>query len=112
MTYVLLVYDRPDSLAHLSTEDQQAVYREYEALGAVPGLSGYRLRPTDRATTLRMHDDARDLREEPFAADGPVLAGFYLLETDDRDAALEVAARIPAARLGGSIELRPLAGES
>ena len=98
MTYVLFVYDRPDALAHLSAAEQQAVYREYEALGSVPGLSGYRLGPPDGAATAQ--------------PDGMVLAGFYVLETDERERAADVAARIPAARLGGTVELRPVAGES
>jgi hypothetical protein len=44
----------------------------------------------------------------PFAATKEVLGGYYLLEADDIDAALDVAARIPAARLGGAIEVRPV----
>jgi hypothetical protein len=111
MTYVLFVYDRPDSLATFSDEEKNAVYREYEALGGIPHLAGHRLQAPDSATTVRVRDGARELLPGPLHQDGELLIGFYLLETDNRDEAIAIAARIPAARLGGAVELRPLAGE-
>jgi hypothetical protein len=47
----------------------------------------------------------------PFADTKEIFAGFYLLEADDLDAATEIAARIPAARLGGSVEIRPVVAD-
>jgi hypothetical protein len=60
---------------------------------------------------VRVRDREPAFEPEPFTEDIP-LAGFYLLDTDDRERALEIAARIPAARLGGAVEVRPLVGES
>lgn len=111
MTYVMFVYDRPDSLATLSDEEKKLVYRDYEALGGIPRLSGHRLQAPDSATTLRIRDGARELLRGPLRQEGELLIGFYLLDTHERDEALEIAARIPAARLGGTIEVRPLASE-
>lgn len=66
MTDVLFVYDHPDTLAQLSDEEQQAAYRDYKALGAIPGLSGHRLGQPDSTTTLRIRHGARELTSEPF----------------------------------------------
>jgi hypothetical protein len=108
--YVLFVYDRPGALAALPDDERLAVFAEYEGLGATPGLQGFRLLPPDAATTLRIVDGERVVA--PAAAASPGLAGFYLLDGDDPQVAIEVAARIPAARLGGAVEIRPLAGET
>jgi hypothetical protein len=111
MRYVLFVHDTSDSLDLLTPEEKQRVYDEYIAVSALPGLVGHRLQPPDTATTLRISDG------KPLTASGPPdrsglhLAGFYLLDTDDREQALDVAARIPAARLGGAIQVQPLVGE-
>jgi EmrB/QacA subfamily drug resistance transporter len=111
MTYVLFVYDRPDSLAMVPEEDRQAIYREYQALSEAPDLAGHRLQPPHTGTTLTVRDDSEELRPEPVLQGDLQLTGFYLLQTDDADEAKRIAARIPAARLGGAIELRPLVSE-
>ena len=108
MTYVLLVYDHGDSLDALPEAEREAVYGEYEAFARTAGVSGYRLQPPETARTLRIAAGERDLRPGPLVAQAPELAGFYLLDTDDRDRALELAARIPAARLGGAVSIHPL----
>ena len=111
MTYVLFVYDHPDSLASLPEDARQAVYREYQALADAPGLAGHRLKPTDPGTTLTIRDDDEELRLEPVLKGNLRITGFYLLDTDDAEHARRIAARIPAARLGGAIEVRALASE-
>jgi hypothetical protein len=111
MTYVLFVYDRPDSLATLSDEEKESIYRDYEALGGIPRLSGHRLQAPDSASTVRIRDGARAVLDGPLRQDGELLIGFYLLDTHERDEAVEIAARIPAARVGGAVEVRPLANE-
>jgi hypothetical protein len=111
MPYVLFVYDRPDSLASLPDEASQAVYREYEALAEIPDMVGHRLQPGDPGTTLTITDERGHPRLEPIATDGLRIIGFYLLATDDAERAMQLAARIPAARLGGAIEIRRLAVE-
>jgi hypothetical protein len=111
MTYVLFVYDRPDSLAMVPEEDREGIYREYQALAEAPDLAGHRLHPTHAGTTLTVHEDQEELRPEPVLRGDLQLTGFYLLQTDDAEHAKRIAARIPAARLGGAIELRPLLSE-
>lgn len=112
MSYALFVYDTPGSLDLLTPKEKQSVYDEYVAVSAIPGLVGHRLQPPDTATTLTISDG------EPLTDAGPpddaarYLAGFYLVETDDPKHALEIAARIPAARLGGVIHVQPLVSEA
>jgi hypothetical protein len=108
MAYVLLVYDHSDALDALPEAERTAVYGEYEAFGRTAGVSGYRLQPPETASTLRIAAGERDVRPGPLADDSPELAGFYLLDTGDPDRALELAARIPAARLGGAVSIHPL----
>jgi hypothetical protein len=111
MHYVLFVYDRPDSLASLSDAERQAVFGEYESLSDIAGLVGHRLQPPETATTLRICAAEQELKAGPFAEDRLPLAGFYLLDSADPDRALEIAGRIPAARLGGAVEIHPLVSE-
>ena len=66
------------------------------------------LQPPDTATTIRVEDGRTLTTDGPFATTKEALGGYYLVEADDIDAALEIAARIPAARLGGAIEVRPV----
>lgn len=111
MPYVLLVYDHADSLAGLSEHERAVIYGEYEAFSRIEQVAGYRLQPPEKATTLRIDGSRDELNPGPFNDDRLPLAGFYLLQTDDRNHATELARRIPAARLGGAVEIRPLAGE-
>jgi hypothetical protein len=111
MTYVLFVYDRADSLAGMPEEAQQAIFAEYQAQQTLPGLVGHRLEAASRAVTMRHRDGERTIEHEPFNRALP-LAGFYLLDTDDREHAIDIAARIPAARFGGAVEVRSLWTES
>jgi hypothetical protein len=111
MRYVLLVYDHPDALADLSEAERQAVYSEYESLSEIAGLVGHRLQHPATATTLRLRAGEPELQRGPFAEDSMPLAGFYLLECADLDGAVEIAGRIPAARLGGAVGIRPLVAE-
>ena len=111
MRYVLLVYDRPDSLEDLSEPKREAVYREYESLSEIAGLVGHRLQPPPTARTLRVRAGELELQSGPFPHDSIPLAGFYLLESADLEGAIEIAGRIPAAQLGGAVEIRPLVTE-
>ena len=67
---------------------------------------GDQLQPPTTATTVRVDDGKTLTTDGPFAETKEVLGGYYLVEADDLDGAIEVAARIPAARMGGSIEVR------
>jgi hypothetical protein len=111
MTYALLVYDRDDALAGLSEQERAAIHTEYENFARTVGIKGYRLQPTDHATTLRIHGGSDELSPGPVANDVPPLAGFYLVDSDDPGRAVALARQIPAARLGGAIQIHPLVGE-
>ena len=75
----------------------------------LPGvIGGAALHPAETATTVRVQDGQTLVTDGPFADTKEILAGFYLVEAEDLDAATEIAARIPAARIGGSVEIRPV----
>jgi hypothetical protein len=111
MKYALLIYsdDAPDAWAALSEAEQNAIMGEYFAISELPGtFGGAQLQPASTATTVQVDNGSTLTTDGPFAETKEALGGFYLIEADDLDAALEIAARIPAARLGGSVEVRPL----
>jgi len=108
MKYALLAYSEPGS-HDLPEEEFKAVMGEYIALRDEPGfLSSAQLHPPQTATTVRVKDGQALITDGPFADTKEVFGGFYLFDLEDVDAALALAARVPAARLGGSVEIRPL----
>jgi hypothetical protein len=111
MKYLLRIY--PDAataeFARLSAHEQEAVVGEYNAIGQSPGvIGGDQLQPVETATTVRVQDGETLLTDGPFVDAKEHLGGYYLVEAGDLDGALEIAARIPAARMGGAIEVRPV----
>ena len=109
MQYALLIYSQPEVTEALSQGEREAVHRQYMELRDLPGMiGGASLHPVQTATTVRVVDDSVLVTDGPFADTKEIFAGFYLLEADDLDRATEIAARIPAARLGGSVEIRPV----
>jgi hypothetical protein len=111
MHYALLIYEAPGSYDDFSDDERRAVSAEYVALRDDPRVvGGARLKPVETATTLRVQDGEPLITDGPFADTKEVFGGFYLLEAEDLDAATELASRIPAARLGGSVEIRPMDG--
>ena len=113
MQYALLIYSKPGAAEALSTAEREANHREYLDIKKLPGVvGGASLHPVETATTVRVQDGQTLVTDGPFADTKEVFGGFYLFESEDLDAALEVARRIPAARLGGAIEIRPLVGET
>jgi hypothetical protein len=108
MKYALLIYGTPD-VRDLPEEQLQGVIREYDALLDAPGVrDGMQLDETDSATTVRVHDGEALLSDGPFVDAKEYLGGILLLEADDLDAATALAARVPAARMGGAVEVRPI----
>ena len=106
MKYAMLIYPKPGSHEGLAEEDAKALTAEYLALRADSRcVGGAHLQPADMATTVRTGNLITD---GPFADAKEVLGGYYVLEESDLDAALEFAQRIPAVRLGGAVEVRPL----
>lgn len=110
MKYALLIYDAPGAYDDLSEDEYQSVFGEYFAVSQSPGVyGGSQLQPTTTATTVRVNGTGEALTTDgPFADTKEVLGGFYLVEADDIDKAIELAARVPAARMGGSVEVRPI----
>lgn len=116
MKFVLLIYQGTTPLPHtpewatVPEEEQRAIYADYAALNGVEGLTpGLPLGLPDQATTVRVDAGA------PLASDGPyvdakgAVGGYFVLEAETLEAAVEVAARVPAARHGGAVEVRPVA---
>ncbi len=109
MKYALLIYTSDAGWDALSEDEQKAIYGEYGAVAQSPGISGgEQLAPADTATTVRVADGSTLTTDGPFAETKEALGGFFLLEADNLDDAIAMAARIPAARMGGAVEVRPL----
>ncbi len=111
MKYLLQIYPNGATaeFGRLSAHEQEAIVGEYIAVGQSPGvIGGDQLQPVETATTVRVQDGETLLTDGPFVDAKEHLGGYYVVEADDLDAALEIAARIPAARMGGAIEVRPL----
>ena len=109
MQYALLIYERPGAYDAFTDEERRAVSAEYVEIRKDPRVvAGARLQPAETATTVRVEDGEPLITDGPFADTKEVFGGYYLVEAGDLDAALEIAARIPAARLGGSVEIRPM----
>jgi hypothetical protein len=110
--YMLLIH-ASESTMHSASEDDtaktHAAYMAYtEAMSAAGAMvAGNRLRPTSAATTVRIVDGKTQVVDGPYAETKEQLAGYYLIEVSDLDAALGWAARCPGASRG-AIEVRPV----
>jgi hypothetical protein len=111
MKYMLQIYST-SAMAKFETlpeEEQKSILGEYLALSQAPGVKdAAQLEPITTATTVRVEDGKTLTTDGPFVDTKEVLGGYYIFEADDLDAAIELAAQIPAARMGGAIEVRPL----
>src|SRR6266496_5859194 len=118
MKYVLLIHQGTtpvpgtDDWEKLSEDEQKQVFADYQALNQTPGVTpnDTRLDSPETATTVRVEDDKTLTTDGPFVSVKEALGGWLTYEADDLDAAIELAAQIPAARLGGAIEIRPVVG--
>jgi len=111
MQYLMQIYTDGtlEAWQALSESEQQAVSQEYFAIREEPGITaGAQLQPPDTATTVRVQDGRTLTTDGPFAETKEALGGYFVFEADDLDAAIELASRIPAARMGGAVEVRPL----
>ena len=111
MKYLLQNYPGSSVKAfeQLSADEQQAIVEEYLALRRLPGIvGGELLQPVETATTVRVRDGETLLTDGPFIDAKEHLGGFIVVDVDDLDAALEIAAQVPAARMGGAVEVRPV----
>ncbi len=116
MKYMMLIHQgdaptprSPEAWATLSEDEQKAVFADYQAINQTPGVtSGLELDSPETATTVRVQDGKTLTTDGPFVELKEAIGGYFLFEADDLDAAIELASRIPAARLGGAIEVRPI----
>jgi hypothetical protein len=116
MKYMLLIHQGdtptprdPDAWSRLSQEQQGAVFAAYKELNETAGVSpGQQLGEPDTATTVRVKDGQTLTTDGPFVEMKEALGGYLFFETDDLDAAIALAAKIPAASMGGAIEVRPI----
>jgi hypothetical protein len=117
MQYLLLIYHTEANQARESSADRDLMYKEYGQLiqqlsAAGKYISGFELKPTGTATTVRLRDGKRVITDGPFAETKEQLGGYFLVNANDLDEAIAIAARIPTAR-DGSIEVRPvIAGQN
>ncbi len=109
MKYMLLINQGDFDFGQLSPDEQQQVGADYQAINETPGVTpGAWMEPPETSTTVRV-DDGRTLTTDgPFVSVKEALGGYLFYEADDLDAAIDLAARIPASRLGGCVEIRPL----
>jgi hypothetical protein len=115
MKYMLLIHQGSTPLPgteawdQLSDEQRQAVFTAYGAINQNPSVTpGEQMQPPETATTVRVQDGKTLVTDGPFVELKEAVGGYLFLEADDLDAAIELASRIPAAGMGGAIEIRPL----
>ena len=116
MRYMLLIHQGdaptprdPEAWATLTEDEQAAVFSDYKAINETPGVSpGQQLGDPSDAVVVRVGDGKPIRTDGPFAEVKEALGGYLFVEADDLDAAAEIAARVPAARLGGAVEVRPI----
>ena len=116
MKYMMLIHQGdtptprdPEAWGRLPEEEQQRVFADYKTLNETPGVTpGLALADPASATTVRVEDGKTLTTDGPFVELKEAIGGYFLLDADNLDTAIEVASRVPAARLGGAIEVRPI----
>jgi hypothetical protein len=116
MKYMLLIHQgeaptpySPERWARLSEDEQQRIADAYRAINETAGVSpGVQLQPPEAATTVRVNDGTTLATDGPFAETKEAIGGYLVFEADDLDAAIELASRVPAASMGGAVEVRPV----
>jgi hypothetical protein len=115
MKYLMLIHQGetpvPGSEAwgRLSEDEQKAVYGAYQSINQTPGVTpGLWLEAPEAATTVRVEDGKTLTTDGPFVAIKEALGGYFVFEADNLDEAIELASRVPAASMGGAIEVRPI----
>jgi hypothetical protein len=109
MLYGLLIYGEEGRWETYSEAEQERMTQEYMSFGKDPKTkSGADLGELSKATTVRVQDGRTITTDGPFAETKEYLGGFFVVEADNLDEAIDAAAKIPAARTGGAIEIRPV----
>jgi hypothetical protein len=110
MKYIMLIYqgEAIERQAELAEEEQKQVYADYQGINQMPDVTTVPpMGLPQNATTVRVEGGRTVTTDGPFVGMKEALGGLFILEADDLDAAIEVAARVPAARYGGAVEIRP-----
>jgi hypothetical protein len=112
MKYLLMIYADEHAFEAMSEDERHDLYAAYDELMkdlAAKGhmLAGDELAPTSTATTVQVRDGERLVTDGPYAETKEQLGGYFLIDVDDLDGAIDIAARIPSVH-SGSIEVRPL----
>ncbi len=112
MKYLCLIYDEESTWAAMPKSESDALMGEYfgftNAIKASGNyVAGEALQPVHTATTVRMRNGKMTTTDGPFAETKEQLGGFYLVEASDLNEAIQIASRIPSAKIG-SIEIRPI----
>jgi hypothetical protein len=114
--YVMLIHQgttptprSPEDWGRLSENEQKQIQADYQAINQTPGVTpGEGLDTPETATTVRVDNGKTLTTDGPFVAVKEALGGYFVFEADHLDAAIELAARVPAARYGGAVEVRPV----
>lgn len=112
MKYILMIYGDESRWETMSSEEKQVVYEGHNAYGEALGQAGvmrggYELKPIATATTLRFENGKPTTTDGPFAETKEQLGGYYVIEVDNLEQALEWAAKMPGMS-SGAVEVRPL----
>ena len=108
MQYALMIYIDPTAQVGFSDDENAAITAEYMAIRSDPQvLDGAELAAAETASTVRVQGGDSLVTDGPFADTKEVLGGYFIVDAEDLDAAIEIAGRIPAARMGGAVEVWP-----
>jgi hypothetical protein len=107
---MLLIYAHDSQWDNRTEEERAAITQEYMAIAMDESVTVHsaQLQPVDTATTVKVQNGSTLTTDGPFVETKEELGGYYLVDVPDLDAAIEVAAKLPAARTGGAIEVRPV----
>jgi hypothetical protein len=112
MKYMLQIYGNitRDEFAAMSEDERNELYAAWGAVNQTPGITpGMELADPSTATTVRVQDGRTLTTDGPYVETKEALDGYFIFEADDLDAAIEVAAKVPAVSIGGAVEVRPIA---
>jgi hypothetical protein len=107
---MLLIYPSDSQWDDRTDEERAAITQEYVAIAMDQSVTVHseQLQPAETATTVKVENGSTLTTDGPFIETKEELGGYYLIDVPDLDAAIEVAAKLPAARMGGGIEIRPV----
>jgi hypothetical protein len=109
MKYMLLIQHGDTEWEKLTADEQLRIPADYQAINSTSGVNpGVWMEAPETAITVRVEGGRTLTTDGPFVAVKEALGGYLFYEADDLDAAIELASQIPAARLGGAVEIRPL----